>query len=536
MRRWPALVLSILVSSSLVAAAGCSVESEADPAEESQQELGFGTFIWPGRSIGNVRLGMSYAQVKARIGPATQAFGQNNVMFALYPARGLEIVFSSSQSTALSEDARVISIGANSAGSFTGFVKPGEARSAIEQRFGQGESVGDTVYYPHGFAAKYASADPTALATAIAVFERYRIETKPAEMRPPFPLWVRNKPLDLGGKSLGIVDMHLHPGRFGRVPGTAKALFANFVPPFLKSHLPAITAEGLDPWAPNLGIRAQTDLAQVDHAVLYAVYTQKTTGFMTNEDVEAIVTDPRNKAPDGLPWAFAFASINFFDGFVRADGTVDALVAARRLSALSRYFERRRDVFIGIKLAHAHQGVAFDDARFLGVYDVAAEHRVPVYLHTGFTPFPGGQNLPAFYDPLGLENTILNQPDVTFVLGHVGQGDARSVNHSLDLAAKHANVYLEISALARPLLVDEDGDPLQPDSTKPQLPWVLEQIKARGLVGKTLYGSDGPQSAGMVKTYTDLVQQTMASAGYTPQEIAAVMGGNFQRVYFPGSP
>lgn len=532
MRR-TATLLSIVFTAAC-ASAGCSSAPSEEPVDETSQELGGASFVWPGWSVGRVRLGMTYAQVKAILGPAPQAFGANNVLFALYPARGLEIVFSSSQGTTLSDDARVLSIGANDTVTFNGLVKPGATRTAIEQGWGAGESVGDTVFYPYGFAVKYASTDPTAIAKSITVFRGYRIETRAPEMTSPFP-WPRHStPLNLQGKSLGIVDMHLHPGFFGRIPGTTKPFLANAVPPFVKSHLPAISREGLDPWAPNLGIRAQTEMAGVDHAVLFAVYTQKTTGFMTNEEVESIVTSPHNSAPDGLPWAFAMASINFFDGYVRADGTLDPVVSARRLAALSGYFDRRRDVFIGIKLAHAHQGVAFDDVRYLGVYDVAAQYHVPVYVHTGFTPFPGGQNMPAFYDPQGLSNTIINSPDVTFVLGHVGQGDPRSVEHALDLAKNHGNVYLEISALARPLLVDDDGDAIAPDPTKPQLPYVLQEIKARGLVDKTLYGSDGPQGAGTVKSYSALVQQTMVAQGYSPAEIEAVMGGNFRRAYFPG--
>lgn len=92
---------------------------------------------------------------------------------------------------------------------------------------------------------------------------------------------------------------------------------------------------------------------------------------------------------------------------------------------------------------------------------------------------------------------------------------------------------LEISALNRPLVVDDDGDAVPPDPTKPQYPFVLQQVKARGLMSKTLFGTDGPQGAGTVKTYTALIRQEMVTLGLTPDEIADVMGRNFQRVYFP---
>lgn len=509
-----------------------SGEAESGISDPIDQDLAGALSISPGRSVGRVRLGMTYAELKGILGP-TQAFGANNVVFAPYPQHGLEIVFSSSQASSLDDDARVLSIGATEAATFAGPVRPGERRDAIEKRVGAGESTGDTVFYAQGLGVKYdkpSGAD--SIAKTVSVFAPYRIETIPPRMQPPSPGMSRREPLDLGGKSLGIVDMHLHPGFFGRIPIAAKSLFANSVPPFMKAHLPAVASHGLDPWAPDLGIHAQTMLAGVNHAVLFAVYTQKTTGFFSNEDLEEILTDPRNQAADGLPWAFGFASIDF-DGYLKADGTVDEDRAASRLRALSGYLERRRDLFIGIKLAHAHQGVAFDDRRYLGVYDVAAQFGVPVYLHTGFTPFPGGQNKPAFYDPSNLENTITNYPSVKFVLGHVGQGDPAAVEHSLDLAARYPNVYLEISALNRPLLVDDDEHPVTPDPAKPQYPYVLEQVKARGLVSKTLFGTDGPQSAGMVRSYVSLIRQAMVDKGYSEAEVSAVMGKNFERIYFP---
>ncbi len=550
---------SLLAAAPLVMGAcalGCSSEPTANMVStgagefELTQDSVPGTLIRPGRSVGPVRLGATYGSLKSTLDPTgtAPAFGANNVVFASYPSLGLEIVFASTAPAALTDDARVLSVGALNATPagipFVGIAAPGERRDVIEQRLGKGENTGDTVFYSAGLGIRYASADAAdAVAKTVSVFPAYRIQTRVPEMRgpvatsPSFPR--RSEPLDLGvrgtkgAKSLGVVDMHLHPGFFGRIPATTKPFIVNSVPPFLKVHVPAVSAQGLDPWAPELGIRAQTELAGVGHAVLFAVYTQKTTGYMTNEEVEAIVTDARNRAADGLPWAFALASINFFDGYVKEDGTVDEAVARRRLAALSEYFEQRRDVFVGIKLAHAHQGVAFDDARYLGVYDVAAKSQVPVYLHTGFTPFPGGKNLPAYYDPQGLENTIINFPNVTFVLGHVGQGDPTAVEHCLQLATKYPNVFLEISALNRPLVVDDDGDAIPPDPSKPQYPYVIAQVKARGLIDKTIFGTDGPQSAGTVKKYSGLLRQAMTDNAYTPEETAAVMGGNFQRVYFP---
>jgi predicted TIM-barrel fold metal-dependent hydrolase len=191
----------------------------------------------------------------------------------------------------------------------------------------------------------------------------------------------------------------------------------------------------------------------------------------------------------------------------------------------------RPDLFIGIKLAHAHQLVALDDEAYLGVYDVARETGVPVLLHTGFSPFPGAEDDPAYYDPHHASAVVEAYPDVDFVLSHIGQGDARAVAHALDLAETHDNVWLEVSALGRPVLIDEQGEPAS--TTEPQYPAVLAAIRARGLVTRTLFASDGPQYSGSVRSYLDRIRSGMVDAGYSDAEIAAVLGGNFMRLYLP---
>jgi hypothetical protein len=127
--------------------------------------------------------------------------------------------------------------------------------------------------------------------------------------------------------------------------------------------------------------------------VLTRDFTHHTTGYYANEALERDLDDARNAVgADGDPWAWGFASVNFDDW--AGD------LAGDRLAALRSYFTAHPDRFIGIKLAHAHQQVPFTDPAYQGVYQVAAEVGVPVLLHTGFSPFPGAQSDPAYYDPL----------------------------------------------------------------------------------------------------------------------------------------
>jgi hypothetical protein len=329
------------------------------------------------------------------------------------------------------------------------------------------------------------------------------------------------------GRELPVVDMHLHPGDYATMAPSGKAFISANLPPAFALYAPALLDHLSDPYAPHVGIVAQTTLAGVDHAVLYAVFTQHTTGYFTNEALEAVLTDPRNTAAGGEPWAWGFASLDF-------DGWDDDL-GGERLAALRTYFDHLPDRFLGIKLAHAHQQVPFTDPDYQGVYQLAADTGVPVLLHTGFSPFPGASADPAFYDPLGLEAVITafdgahGAGRVDFVLSHVGQGDARAVAHALDLAAAHDNVWLELSALGRPLSIGLDGAPVT--STEPQYPAVLQAIRTRGLIDRTLFASDGPQFSGAVRGYLTRMIAGMQAAGFTTDEIAAVLAGNFERLY-----
>lgn len=331
------------------------------------------------------------------------------------------------------------------------------------------------------------------------------------------------------GRTLRVVDMHLHPGDYATMAPDGKAFIVQNLPPAFALYAPALLDRLSDPYAPHVGIAAQTELAGVDQAVLFAVYTQHTTGYLTNEALETLLVDERNVSGDDARWAYGFASINFDDW--------EADVAGDRLAALRSYFVARPELFKGIKLAHAHQQVPFTDAAYQGVYQLAAEVGVPVLLHTGFSPFPGAATDPAYYDPLGLEAVVTTFDGahgagrVEFVLSHVGQGDARAVAHALDLAAAHDNVWLELSALGRPLLVDLDGRPAT--ATEPQYPFVMTQIRARGLIPRTLFATDGPQYSGAVRTYLTRMVAGMQDAGFTTDDIAAVLAGNFDRLTAP---
>ena len=198
--------------------------------------------------------------------------------------------------------------------------------------------------------------------------------------------------IEIDGQRVEVVDMHLHPGNYAHIAPNGRQFISESLPPFARMYAPALIDTLLSPYGEHVGIRAQTEMAGVDHAVLLAVYTTRTTGFYDNSELESVLLDARNVAADGMPWAWGMVSVNY-------ENFLDAGVSESRLAALASFFDARPDLFIGIKLAHAHQAVRFDDEAYLGVYDVAARAGVPVLLHTGFSPFPGAQREPEYYDP-----------------------------------------------------------------------------------------------------------------------------------------
>lgn len=330
--------------------------------------------------------------------------------------------------------------------------------------------------------------------------------------------------VEVEGRRMEVIYVHLHPSSFGRMAPNGRSFIVQSMPPFARLYALALVNRLLDPWAPHVGIRAQADWAGVDRVVLLAVYVPRTTGYFDSASLGGLLDDPRNVTAGGNPWAYGMPSLDF------EDWSPD-----ERLAALESWPEARPEAMVGIKLAHAHQGVTFDDEAYLRVYDVAAQHGVPVLLHTGFSPFPDSRTEPEYYDPLGLE-AIVEAYDgehgmgrVDFVLSHVGQGDARAMAHALSMAERHDNVWLEISALDRPLQIDEDGAPVT--RSEPQYPFVLEQLRARGLTDRAIFASDGPQFSGMIRRYLGRIVEGMRDTGWDLDQMEAVLGGNARRLF-----
>ncbi len=448
---------------------------------------------------------MRWPQVRSLLGePSTEPVVLVRLGHARWSQSGMDVLLTSPEEAVLTDDSIVIGVG-------TSVNTP---RHAVETAHGApSESYEGHDFYSGGLGVAYGNDE---VADRIAIFAPTDAPRAAIDALPRLSGGVV-----VEGRTIPVVDMHLHPGEYSEMAAVGRAFIAGNLPPALQIYAPDLLDRLSDPWARHIGIAEQTALAAVEHAVLFAVYAPHSTGVFSNEALLRTLDDPRNLAADGRPWAWGLASIDF-EGWTEE-------VAAKRLGDLRALLASRPDRLIGIKLAHAHQGVRLDDPAYFGVYAIAAEARVPVLLHTGFSPFPGTRDEADYYDPAHLEAVLAAYPDLDIVLSHIGQGDARAIQHALELAASHEQIWLELSALGRPLQIGLDGAPVT--TSEPQYPMVLAEVRGRGLIRRTLFATDGPQYSGAIRTYLRKLVDGMKAAGYTADEIEDVLSRNFRRLF-----
>lgn len=330
------------------------------------------------------------------------------------------------------------------------------------------------------------------------------------------------------GSVVPAIDMHLHTGQFSTMgPLGQQFLIKTLNLPLprwlVKSLLGWVSKFQLDPYGKYIGIQTECYRAGLSACVLFAVYAPETWGITSNEFVAGKLADTRNRnQADTAPYFFGFASVNQTDWENQE---------AIKLSALRNALQQPN--MIGIKLAFIHNGIPLNDRRFDSIYKVAAELHVPVYHHLGssplrdlnsFTTEADKQRYISSYDPAYLEGSIADNPDTTFILGHMGfDFNNEGTNFTpkvFELASRHPNVYLEISAFGRKTY-DPDGHVMDA---------ILTEAKARGLLGRVLYGSDGPGNPGSTKEYLDHTLASMERVGITAAEARGILAENLIRL------
>lgn len=303
------------------------------------------------------------------------------------------------------------------------------------------------------------------------------------------------------GQRLAVVDMHLHTGTWEAMTPQFQERVAERVPRAFRWVMPYLMPYMLS----GKAILREIDNAGISAGSVFALYSPHTTGTATNEFVaNEIALNPRR--------LFGFASLKVDQWNTNGPEQLAKLEAALKDPGK----------FVGVKLAHGHQQFRFDDERYYPIYEIAGRLHKPIYLHTGTSPNPGTRTEPPYADPVYLEEAIRRYPDTIFILGHTGYDSDRKAltftDSALRLAAAYPNVYLEPGALGAERASNVLDD-------------FLARLKAANVISKMIYGSDGPQQPGYIKGHLERFVAGMQKAGYSVEEMRAILSGNFSRVF-----
>jgi predicted TIM-barrel fold metal-dependent hydrolase len=306
--------------------------------------------------------------------------------------------------------------------------------------------------------------------------------------------------VEIDGQRLAVIDMHLHTGTWEMSPPRFQQRLSGRVPTGFKWTMKLFTDWNLK----GDRILGQLDNAGINAGAIFALWSPATTGIATHEYVaEQVAADPQR--------LFGFASLRV-DRWNQDGG--------EQLRMMEEAIEQYG--MVGIKLAHGHQQIRLDDRRFYGIYEVAARQGTPVYLHTGTSPNPGTRTEPPYCDPAYLEEAIRLHPGAVFILGHSGYDSFNQAltytDSAIDLAARYPNVYLEPGALGA-----ERAEAVRLD--------YLERVKTAGVIEKLIYGSDGPQFPGYLKSHLEAFIAGMVEAGYSADDMRLILADNFKRVF-----
>lgn len=146
----------------------------------------------------------------------------------------------------------------------------------------------------------------------------------------------------------------------------------------------------------------------------------------------------------------------------------------------------------GLKLYPGYQPFYPNDPKWEPAYAFAAEHRIPVMIHSGDTYSPKGKVM--YSHPLHVDEAAVDHPDVTFVICHIGNPWIRDC---MEVVYKNANVYTDISGL----VLGNFSDRFEK--------YMRGQLQEMLLYGvepdKVLYGTDWPISE--MESYLEFMRQ-----------------------------
>jgi hypothetical protein len=146
----------------------------------------------------------------------------------------------------------------------------------------------------------------------------------------------------------------------------------------------------------------------------------------------------------------------------------------------------------GLKLYPGYEPFYPHDQRLEVIYDLAAEFRVPVMIHSGDTYSPKGKL--KYAHPLEVDEVAVDHPDVNFVICHLGNP---WLVDCMEVVYKNKNVFADFSGLVLGEITDRFEDYMSG-----QLEDVLTYA---GEPDQFLFGTDWPICD--MKSYVDFVEQ-----------------------------
>jgi predicted TIM-barrel fold metal-dependent hydrolase len=166
----------------------------------------------------------------------------------------------------------------------------------------------------------------------------------------------------------------------------------------------------------------------------------------------------------------------------------------------------------GLKLYPGYQPFYPGDPKWEPAYAFAAEHRIPVMIHTGDTYSPDGKVM--YSHPLHVDSVAVDHRDVNFVICHLGNPWIRDC---MEVVYKNANAFTDISGL----VLGKFSDRFET--------YMRKQVQEMLLYGvepdKVLYGTDWPISS--MESYLEFMHQIA-----TPEhEKRKIMGENALTLY-----
>jgi hypothetical protein len=139
------------------------------------------------------------------------------------------------------------------------------------------------------------------------------------------------------------------------------------------------------------------DNCEIDYEVLIPEYVPITHGTITNEFVLRFSSNSSRFIP--------FASLNPFQSSNPAKILKDLINCG----------------FKGLKLIPTYNHFYPNDPKVYPCYEVAAERKIPVLIHTGSSVFKGSKI--KYGDPILIDEVAVDFPELTIIQAHGGQGD-----------------------------------------------------------------------------------------------------------------